>query len=133
MIRFAVYIIISLLFLSCSSKYQVTMYHYKSSTGADSQVLASDLKFFFKNGNDIHSFLINDKKIGKQLTKIKEKIQLVRNNIEPDDSYYEYAFVFKNDTVYTDYRLEFWRYKNLGTTYRLNSTMDAKIKNLDKN
>jgi len=103
------------------------MYHYKNSTEANSQVLASDLKSFFKNGDDVNLVLINDKKLEKELTKIKEKIQLVNNNIEPDDSYYERAFVFKSDTIYADYRLEFWRYKNLGTTYKLNNTIKAKI------
>lgn len=133
MIRITVYIIISVLFFSCSSKHQVTIYHYKNSTEPNAQILASDLKTFFKNEKNVYVLLIKDMKLEKELSEIKEKIQLVNNNIEPDDSYYERAFVSKSDTIYADYRLEFWRYKNLGTIYKLNNTIKAKIKNFDKN
>lgn len=115
--------------LSCNNQ-KVVIYNHDNTQNDDGEIFGSNLKpFFIHNSPNINVTTIKSIGFSKKLLSIKERIQIKNNIIEPDDSYYEYAFINKKDTLYADYRLEFWRYGNKGISYRLDDTTKEEIVN----
>lgn len=115
--------------LSCNNQ-KVIIYTQDNTKNDDGEIFGSNLKAFFNdNSSNININSIRSNELSKKLLSIKEKIQIVNNNIEPDDSYYEYVFINKKDTLYADYRLEFWKYGNKGILYKLDDNTKKQIKN----
>ncbi|WP_312902306.1 hypothetical protein [Chryseobacterium taichungense] len=65
---------------------------------------------------------IKNKDLENEILIIKEKIISTNNIIVPDDGNYTFAFISKKDTLFADNRLEFWRYKDKGISYKLNDS-----------
>ena len=115
--------------LSCSNQ-KVVIYNHNNTQNDDGEIFGSNLKpFFVYNSPNINVITIKSNGFSKKILSIKEKIQIKNNIIEPDDSYYEYAFINKKDTLYADYRLEFWRYGNKGISYKLGDNTKREITN----
>ena len=115
--------------LSCNNQ-KVVMYNHDNTQNDDGEIFGSNLRpFFAHNSSNINVTTIKFNGFSKKLLSIKEKIQIKNNIIEPDDSYYEYAFINKKDTLYADYRLEFWRFRNKGISYKLDDITKKKITN----
>lgn len=106
---------------SCSNQ-RIALFYYNGTANNGKYVLGSDLKYFFLKDNDITKTLIESKRISKEFSKIKEEIIAKNNIVIPDDSYYVFAFLTKKDTLFADNRLEFWRYKDKGISYKLNDS-----------
>ncbi|WP_300686454.1 hypothetical protein [Chryseobacterium sp.] len=120
-------LLVTMIVLSCTSK-EVLIYKHDNTKNDDGEIFGSNLKSFFNKNPNIYTVSINSKEISKKLLLIKEEIETVNNNVNPDDSYYEYAFIInKKDTLYTDYRLEFWRYGNNWISYKLDDVTKKTI------
>ncbi|SIT25982.1 hypothetical protein SAMN05421786_1173 [Chryseobacterium ureilyticum] len=120
-------LLVTMIVLSCTSK-EVLIYKHDNTKNDDGEIFGSNLKPFFNKNPNIYTVSINSKKISKKLLLIKEEIETVNNNVNPDDRYYEYAFIVnKKDTLYTDYRLEFWRYGNNEISYKLDDVTKETI------
>jgi len=65
---------------------------------------------------------IRDKNLKNEISIIKGKIISKNSIIVPDDGNYTFAFISKKDTLFADDRLEFWRYKDKGISYKLNDS-----------
>lgn len=115
--------------LSCNNQ-KVVIYNHDNTQNDDGEIFGSNLRPFFAHDSpNINMTTIKSNGFSKKLLSIKEKIQIKNNIVEPDDSYYEYAFVNKRDTLYSDYRLEFWRYGNKGISYKLDDATKKEITN----
>jgi len=106
---------------SCNNQ-GIALFYYNGTANNGKYVLGSDVKYFFLKDNDITKTLIESKRISKEFSKIKEEIIAKNNIVIPDDSYYVFAFLTKKDTLFADNRLEFWRNKDKGISYKLNDS-----------
>jgi hypothetical protein len=116
-----IFLLILLFIISCNNR-ATKLHYYDGNINNGKYILASDLKSFFLN-NDIKKIPIKNKRVNKEISEIKQKIILKNQIIIPDDSYYVFAFVTEKDTLYADSRLEFWRYKDKGISYKLNDSL----------
>ncbi|MCS3532954.1 hypothetical protein M2373_004379 [Chryseobacterium sp. JUb7] len=123
-IKFSIITLFALFLASCSGR-TIKIYHNDTSKVDDGGICGGCLKAFF-NKNNLYIKNVNVKSLTlkNQILLIQKKIILTQSNIEPDDSYYEYVLIHKKDTLFSDSRLEFWRYKNFGVYYK----PDNKIK-----
>ncbi|QQV02979.1 MULTISPECIES: hypothetical protein [Chryseobacterium] len=115
-------LLISLIVATSCSNQRTTLFYYNGTTNNGKCVLGSDLKYFFLEDNDIARTLIENKRFNDEISKIKEEIITKNNIVIPDDSYYVFAFITKKDTLFADNRLEFWRYKDKGISYKLDDS-----------
>lgn len=115
------FLFILLIITSCGNQVTI-LYYYNGNINNGKYILASDLKSFFLDNNDIKKVSIKDQKVKEEISQIKEKIILKNNIVVPDDSYYVFAFISKKDTIFADNSLVFWRYKDKGVAYKLNDT-----------
>lgn len=112
--------------ISCGNQ-GTNLFYYKGTANNGKYILGSDLKYFFLENNDIKRTLIESKKLTMEMSKIKTEIIIKNNIVVPDDSYYVFAFTTKKDTLFSDNRLEFWRYKDKGISHKLNDSLKRKI------
>lgn len=118
-----IYLLLMLLIVAASCNNQRTALLYYSGTANNGKyVLGSNLNYFFLKDGDIMKTFIDNKRFSKEISKIKEEIIGKNNIVSPDDSYYVFAFLTQKDTLFADNRLEFWRYKNKGISYKLDSS-----------
>jgi hypothetical protein len=104
-------IVISLL-SSCKNNYTLVYYndtvHYD-----DGEIWGTQLNLFFEKSSDVKMIKVESKKLSEELKRIKNT--LVENNelLKIDDGVYDYAFITdQQDTLYSNIRLEQFRYKN---------------------
>ena len=125
-------IIIFFTILSCAPQ-EVLIYHYDNSRYDGAEIDGSRLSYFFsKENTDIIKFYVKSSVLKSELTNIKEKIKPIKN-ISSSDGYYYYTFIYKQDTLYSDYNLNYWRNKNNGSAYKLNEKVKEEINEALKN
>lgn len=116
--------------LSCSST-QIIMYHYDNSRYDDAEIDDTKLHVFFnKKNTSIKSFSLISRNLSKELNKINIKIDSLKDKDEFDFGHYYYTFISKKDTLYSDYDLNYWRDKDKGVVYKLNSKVKEEIKSI---
>jgi len=116
--------------VSCASP-RIIMYHYDSSRYDDAEIDDTKFHYFFnKKNTSIKSFPLISSNLSRELNKINIKISLLKNKDEFDFGHYYYTFISKKDTLYSDYDLNYWRDKNNGVVYKLNSKAKEEIKNV---
>ncbi|BFO68706.1 hypothetical protein NK356_08530 [Chryseobacterium sp. S0630] len=129
MIKIKYSIILALLvtiITSCNNQ-KIVLIYSKNTVNNSKYVIASDLKYFFSDSNDIKRVYLRNEKLSLKLEDIKQKIVTKHQIIIPDDSYYVFAFITKKDTLFADDRLEFWRSGNKGVYFKLVDSEKNKI------
>ncbi|MCY1660976.1 MULTISPECIES: hypothetical protein [unclassified Chryseobacterium] len=115
---------------SCSSS-KIIMYHYDNSRYDDAEIDDTKLHYFFnKKNTSIKSFSLVSNNLSRELNKIDIKIGSLKDKDEFDFGHYYYTFISKKDTLYSDYDLNYWRNKDKGVVYKLNSKVKEEIKAL---
>lgn len=121
MIKIKCFLLIFLIATSCTNQ-KVVMYYYNGLDLNSNSTWGSSLQIFFLENHDMMKVVIRDKNLKNEISIIKEKITSKNRIIVPDDGNYTFAFVNKKDTLFADDRLEFWRYKDKGISYKLNDS-----------
>ncbi|MDR6464588.1 hypothetical protein [Chryseobacterium sediminis] len=111
---------------SCSNQ-KIVLIYSKNTVNNSKYVIASDLKYFFSENNDIKRVYLQNEKLSLKLEDIKQKIVAKHQVIIPDDSYYVFAFITKKDTLFADDRLDFWRFRDKGVYFKLDDLEKKKI------
>ena len=113
--------------ISCNP--QVTkLYYYDNSKLDDGEIGATYLKGFFVQDKNVHTYAVRSHVLIQELQKIKDSIKKIIPVDEPDDGYYGYAFVTPySDTIFSDYNLTYWRYRQARGSYK-NDTLKSIIK-----
>ncbi len=115
------FLLILLITISCNNK-KVMLYYYNGLEINKNSTWGSSLQIFFMEDQDMVRVPIKNKDLENEILIIKEKIISTNNIIVPDDGNYTFAFISKKDTLFADNRLEFWRYKDKGISYKLNDS-----------
>jgi hypothetical protein len=103
--------------LSCSQKL-TSVYHYDNTKVDDGEITSTYLRGFFVQDKKVHLYTVRSNVLNQELQGIKDSITRRKPIYDFDDSYYGYAFVTAaNDTLYADYNLAYWRYKEKGVFY----------------
>jgi hypothetical protein len=103
-------------FLSCSQK-MTAVYYYDNTKVDDGEITSAYLRGFFVQDKNIHTYSVHSNVLNNKLQEIKDSI-IRAKPIDFDDGYYGYAFVTTaNDTLFADYNLTYWRYKEKGVFY----------------
>jgi len=102
---------------SCSNK--LTLVYYNDSRKVDDgEIYGEALHVFFIPDKNIQLYKIKRREINAVLFRIKDSLKNRPPTNEPDDGYYQYAFVtYKKDTLFADYRLNYWKYRNRISIY----------------
>jgi hypothetical protein len=102
---------------SCSQK--ITTVYYNDTTKVDDgEIFGEALQAFFVEDKNIYIYQVKSEKLSEELLKIIKIISAKVTVQEPDDSYYTYAFISASkDTLFTDYRLSYWKYKGKSVFY----------------
>ncbi len=103
------------------------LYYYNGLEINKNSTWGSSLQIFFMGDQDMVKVPIKNKDLENEISVVKEKIISTNNIIVPDDGNYTFAFISKKDTLFADNRLEFWRYKDKGISYKLNHFLTMKI------
>lgn len=113
---------------SCVSK-KIAIYNYDNSKYDGAEIYCNGYKAFFnKQDHDIILFSIEEEELHKEFLNIKRKIKALKNKPQNCHGYLYYAFISKNDTLYSDYDLNYWRDKNNGVAYKLDKKAKEEIK-----
>lgn len=113
---------------SCSSS-KIIMYYYDNSRFDDAEIDDTKLHYFFnKKNTSIKSLSVTSSHLSRELNKINIKIDSLKDKDEFDFGHYHYTFISKKDTLYSDYDLNYWRNKDRGTGYKLNSKVKEEIR-----
>ena len=124
------FLIICMICLSCTSQ-KITVYHYDNSKYDGYEIMCDGMKAFFnKNDPDIRIYHEYSSMLNNEMKQVKEKITFSKTEDRDCDGYLYYAFVSKKDTLYSDYGLRYWRYKNKGVVYQLNEAVKNEIKHI---
>lgn len=133
-IKLFFHLIIICLFISCSDNV-VLIYSHTSTLDGD-ELFGNEINKFFNTSEYIQKIKTeNNKEVLLELNKIKENIRYSPSltNLELNEAYYKYAFVFNNDTLYAHSSLTSWRYKNkIGTTNQNKAIEDIIFKYFEK-
>ncbi|UPT71078.1 MAG: hypothetical protein M0D53_01280 [Flavobacterium sp. JAD_PAG50586_2] len=125
-------IIISAFFLvCCKSTNRISIYNYDAKTN-EHLITPNNLSLFFEKDNkDVIIFDVNDKVILNEFDNIKESIHLkgISNETINKLGIFYFAFVNEADTIYADYELHYWRYKNKSGFYK-SKILEEKIASL---
>ena len=121
MIKIRYFLLILLIVTSCANQ-KVVMYYYNGLNINNNSTWGSSLQIFFMENRDMMRMPIRDKNLKNEISIIKGKIISKNSIIVPDDGNYTFAFISKKDTLFADDRLEFWRYKDKGISYKLNDS-----------
>ena len=102
---------------SCSQKV-ISVYYYDVSKVDGGEITAAYLRGFFVEKN-VHTSIVRSDILNEELKKIKDSINKMPLVEDFDDSYYGYAFVTEaKDTLFADYNLTYWRYKERRAFYK---------------
>lgn len=102
--------------LSCNQKI-TSVYYYDNTKVDDGEITSTYLRGFFVEDKKVHISTVRSNVLNKELQGIRDSI-IRRTPIDNfDDGYYGYAFVTGEDTLYADYNLTYWRYKEKGVFY----------------
>jgi len=112
-------LLILLIIVSCTNQ-NVVLYYYNGLEISKNNTWGSSLQIFFMEDYDMIRVPIRKGELKDEISLIKTKIISKGKIIVPDDSNYTFAFISKKDTLFADDRLEFWRYKDKGISYKLN-------------
>jgi hypothetical protein len=74
------------------------------------------------DGYDMKKVKLNSNPLKREMLDIKKRLILRNQIITPDDSNYTFAFIADKDTLFSDRRLEFWRYKDKGMALEISGT-----------
>lgn len=103
--------------LSCSQKI-TSVYYYDNTKVDDGEITSAYLRGFFVQDKNIHTYTVRSNVLNDELQGIRDSI-IKTKPIGYDDGYYGYAFVTTaNDTLFADYNLTYWRYKEKGIFYK---------------
>jgi hypothetical protein len=106
--------IILFMLLACNNKL-TTLYYSDTSQVSDGEIFGEALNGFFYPNKHIYTYKIRLKNISQKLIEIKDSLSVKPKDIEPDDAYYDYAFITaSNDTLFSDTRLKYWKYNSRG-------------------
>ncbi|HYC40779.1 MAG TPA: hypothetical protein VEB63_09840 [Chitinophagaceae bacterium] len=104
--------------ISCSQKLTV-VYYNDSSKVDDGEIYGEALYSFFDPDKNIHIYEIYSNDLDKKLQAVIDSISSRSLPQEPDDAYYNYAFITASrDTLFADYRLSYWKYHNKSVLYK---------------
>lgn len=126
-IRYSIIFALLVTIITSCSNQKIVLIYSKNTVNNSKYVIASDLKYFFSENNDIKRVYLRDEKLSLKLEDIKQKIVAKHQIIIPDDSYYVFAFITKKDTLFADDRLDFWRFRDKGVYFKLDDLEKKKI------
>ena len=126
-IRYSIIFALLVTIITSCSNQKIVLIYSKNTVNNSKYVIASDLKYFFSDNNDIKRVYLRNNKLSLKLEDIKQKIVAKHQIIIPDDSYYVFAFITKKDTLFADDRLDFWRFGDKGVYFKLDDLEKKKI------
>lgn len=112
--------------VSCCSQ-KVSLLYYNGLNSHNNWVLASSTQVFFESDEEMAMVKIKNSTLRKELFDVKDKIVAKNQILDFDDSNYTFAFINKKDTLFADYRLGFWKYKDKGLAIKLSEISRNKI------
>lgn len=125
-IKFLFFLMLFMIFFSCQSN-DFKLYYYNGLNSDNNYVIASSLRIFFEDDEEMAQILVNDKTVKKELSEIKNKIVLKNNVFDLEDGNYSFAFINEIDTLFAQKSLEFWKYKDKGLAVKLSYYSKKKI------
>jgi len=126
-VRYSIVLALLVTIITSCNNQKIVLIYSKNTVNNSKYVIASDLKYFFSDNNDIKRVYLRNEKLSLKLEDIKQKIVTEHQIIIPDDSYYVFAFITKKDTLFADDRLDFWRFKDKGVYFKLDDFEKKRI------
>lgn len=110
---------------SCSGPITIYHHHIDRERILDGEIWNGNLHVFFKDNEDIERTVLRSRILAKELNRILTLIKKEQLVTVFDDNYYEYVFIINSrDTLYTNNKFAYWKYKNL-TMGKIDSELNS--------